>query len=265
MTYFDAKFQRCIVTHENATNTFWDQEWEKYKKSVKYPVQLPLYDPYLMLTQKYLPTSSKIIEGGCGLGYHSYLWHLAGYETVALDYAQKTVEYLKQTVPQINPVWGDLRNIPFVENTFDGYWSLGVIEHFWDGYNDLKMEMFRILRNDGVLFLTFPHMSFIRKLKGFLGLYPSYDRIQEPENFYQFFMNEHSVIHDFKSSGFHLVGKYKHGALKGFSDEIPQLGFIIKYLRNGNSLMKRVIRGFFDRSFTFLCSHTIILVFRVKK
>ncbi len=265
MTYYDKKYERCIVTHENATHTFWDKEWEKYKESVKYPTKLPSYDPYLILTQKYLKTSSKILEGGCGLGYYSYIWHLAGYKTVALDYAQKTIEHLIQIIPQINPVCGDLRDMPFTENTFDGYWSLGVIEHFWDGYDNFKTEMFRVLRNEGILFLTFPHMSVIRKIKAFLGKYPFYTEQKEPENFYQFFMNEKSVVYDFESSGFTLLGKYRQGALKGFLDEVPQLAFMIQYLRNGNSFWKRILRGLFDRYLTFFFSHTIILVFRVNK
>ena len=66
---------------------------------------------------------------------------------------------MKRHRPELHPVLGDVRNLPLEDDSVDGYWSLGVIEHLYDGYGDIFREMYRVIRRDGYLFLTFSHME----------------------------------------------------------------------------------------------------------
>ena len=80
-----------------------------------------------------------------------------------------------------------MRALPFEDNSFDGIWSLGIIEHFLDGYDAIAREMQRVLREGGYLFLTFPAMTKIRDWKALRGEYTPWEAVdQEPEGFYQF-------------------------------------------------------------------------------
>ena len=47
--------------------------------------------------------------------------------------------------PQLDVSYGDVRALEFEDDSFDGYWSLGVIEHFPDGYEDIGQEMTRVI------------------------------------------------------------------------------------------------------------------------
>ena len=43
----------------------------------------------------------------------------------------------------------DLDDLPVEDESVDGYWSLGVIEHFYDGYGEILSEMHRVIKRDG--------------------------------------------------------------------------------------------------------------------
>ena len=68
-------------------------------------------------------------------------------------------------MPDLNIDFGDVRSLPYKKSSFDGIWSLGVIEHNWDGYDQILREAHRVLRSGGYFFLAFPSFSPLRKLK----------------------------------------------------------------------------------------------------
>jgi len=55
--------------------------------------------------------------------------------------------------------FSDVRKLNFPDHYFDGYWSLGVIEHFYKGYDEIIHKIYRVLHPGGFLFLTVPEMS----------------------------------------------------------------------------------------------------------
>ena len=71
--------------------------------------------------------------------------YLAGYRTIGMDFAPKTVESLKHHRPEVCQVLGDVRNLSLENESVDGYWSLGVIEHFYEGFDKIIQESYRIL------------------------------------------------------------------------------------------------------------------------
>ncbi|MGR3318584.1 MAG: class I SAM-dependent methyltransferase, partial [Candidatus Anammoxibacter sp.] len=91
--------------------------------------------------------------------------HKAGFDAYGVDIAQDTVRTIRKRRPEIKIEIADVRKLPFSDEYFDGYWSLGVIGHFYDGYDKVFHEMRRIIRGGGYLFLSFPHMSFLRNCK----------------------------------------------------------------------------------------------------
>ena len=159
---------------------------------------------------------------------------------------------------------GDVRKLEIKTESIDAYWSLGVIEHFFDGYKQIANESSRVLKNKGYLFITFPSMNFLRKTKAKLGLYPIYDN-QDKENFYQFALEPHQVIADFKKLGFNLVSKKRNNGLKGLKDESPKfLKFIFQKIYDSDFIISKLISVLISKTMSFFCGHSIILVLRKK-
>ena len=67
--------------------------------------------------------------------------------------------------PNLNIKFSDVKHLFLEDNSVAGYWSLGVIEHFWDGYSEISNEMLRVIKPEGFLFITHPYISSLRRLK----------------------------------------------------------------------------------------------------
>ena len=102
---------------------------------------------------------------------------------------------------------GDVRSLELESDSIDGYWSIGVIEHFYEGYSDISREMHRGLRSGGYVFLSFPSMNPLRKIKGKLGLYQDFNE-NKINDFYQFCLDPDDVIKNFQSLGMIKVKEF---------------------------------------------------------
>ncbi len=264
MRYFDQEQKRLIYIEENATPEFWDRQWEdeKLKKSILAGAKERFVYP---ITRHYLKPGSKILEGGCGKGQFVYSLHARGYDATGIDFAPKVVEKAKSVIPELNLLVGDVRKLDFTNNSFDGYWSLGVIEHFPEGYEAIGQEMHRVLKSGGYLFLTFPYMSPLRQLKARLGLYPKHDPSKfDREHFYQFALSSESAVQNFTNWGFELIRKKPYEGFKGFKDESGPLKPFFQVIYNNKSLLTQGIAYILSTLLAPVSGHTILLVLRKK-
>ncbi|MFX0136207.1 MAG: class I SAM-dependent methyltransferase, partial [Candidatus Hodarchaeota archaeon] len=219
--YLDRKNKRLVRIHKKSTLDFWDKHWNKldFKRSI---IRQKYNHFLLKILMRYLPEKKgRILEGGCGIGGNIYCMQRYGYNAIGIDYAEKMIKRVKEFMPQLDVRVGDVRNLPFPDNHFIAYLSLGVIEHFWEGYDEILKEMKRVLINRGYLMLSFPYTSPLRRLKMRLGLYDDKElNIEEKENFYAFYLNEKTVIRDFKEAGFKFLEKQPDYGILGFIIEI---------------------------------------------
>ena len=163
MKYYDKKNNRLIWLNEQATPDYWAGLWE----SAGIDKSVYRASTYISkLTAKYMrPGDGPILEAGCGRAIHVYALDQQGYSVTGVDFAGDTIEKVKALVPQLDVRQGDVTDLAFEANSFGGYWSLGLIEHFWDGYDQLVEEAWRVLRPGGLAFITFPHLSPLRRFK----------------------------------------------------------------------------------------------------
>lgn len=267
MKYFDKKNNRLVYVSKKANADFWDVQWSKLSETAKYGSNVPKINTCVIKTKKYLRRGARVLEGGCGLAQSSWYLSLEGYETVALDYAKETIDFLKKNANQVNPVYGDVRKTDFHDSYFDGYWSFGVIEHFWNGYDEILIEARRILKPDGYFFVTFPQMSYFRKFKAKLGRYKKIetDRKDEIAGFYQFALDQKTVIRALKKFGFEKVESFSIGGTKGIKDEISLGSSLLQKLYDSDLLVNKIIRKAIDLSASSMFGHTRVLIFRNKK
>jgi len=83
---------------------------------------------------------------------------------VGLDNYAPALEKLKRHSPESHVIEADVRKLPFHDGSVDACISLGVVEHFPEGPTPLILEMFRVVRPGGYLFLTVPYYNLFRRL-----------------------------------------------------------------------------------------------------
>lgn len=264
MKYFDEKNCRIIFENQKATSDFWDKHWDTadFRNSILSGKNDNFVSKF---TKKFISPhmSKKILEGGCGKGQFVYSLKTSGYDAYGVDYAKKTVERINEIMPDLKVSYGNVENLDFPNDYFDGYWSLGVIEHFFDGYAKIAAEMTRVINKKGFLFLTFPNMSPLRKLKAKSGKYARFEEESfDASNFYQFALNHNDVIHEFEGLGFKLVCKKPFDGIKGLKDEVKFLENKLQKIYNGKSMFSKVLSAIISKIFAPFAGHSILLIFK---
>jgi len=231
--YYDRQHNRLVYVGAASDDDYWDSAWSNYsvEQVIRRDRPTPEQANVLRVTRRYLPQGSRVLEGGCGMGDKAYVLRSHGYDVVGVDYAQKTVARVKRAVPELSVCCEDIRQLSFRDGFFDGYWSLGVIEHFYGGYDEVAREMHRVLRDGGVLFLTVPSLSRLRALKARAGIFPAYRESEATvASFYQFALDPSSVRKHFAHLGFDLAETHPLNGIKGLMDEVPFLTLPLKVL-----------------------------------
>ena len=265
---YDRKRKCLIYLEENATSHFWDRLWSD--SDLKKTVLSGQSDWFVSkVTKLFLKPgrSIRILEGGCGKGQYVYALRHVGYDAYGLDFAKETVKRIQDLFPELNIQYGDVRNIPFPDSHFHGYWSLGVIEHFYEGYDAIADEMQRVIKKRGYLFITFPCMSPIRRLKAKLHQYPAFDSEDfDQKRFYQFALPHKKVIESFRKRGFVPVFKKSLDGLGGLKRETHALMLkkALSWMEKQNGMFARITRVALDIILAPFFGHSILIVLKKK-
>lgn len=267
MKYFDKKNNRLVFTGKIASPDFWDNQWDvkNFEKVIRSGKNNRLV---IRTTKKFIRPNKpkKILEGGCGNGQFVYAFREIGYDSYGIDYAEKTISKIKEIFPDMKVSIGDVRKINFPDNYFDGYWSIGVVEHFYDGYDAIIKEARRVIKPGGFLFISFPYMSPLRKIKAALGFYPFFQKeAVSKEDFYQFALDYKDVAVKLKNEEFALIGKTPYSGTKGLKDEVSFLKPLMQKIYDSSNLFIRITNYALSVALSPFSSHAILLVFRKNK
>jgi len=125
------------------------------------------------------------------------------------------------------------------------------------------MEMSRVIKKGGFLFISFPYMSFLRKLKAKLRRYQSntWEELNtQKDTFYQFALDHKRVLTDLKNVGFSLVAKKPFDGIKGFKDEVCFFKPFLQNIYDGKTHQR--LRPYLDILFRPFAAHCILMVLR---
>lgn len=96
--------------------------------------------------------------------YVFYLKRL-GIDIEGIDFSKVVIDKLNssknEVVADVIFSHADVKKLPYDDNSLSGYISLGVIEHFIEGPDQVFAEAFRVLRPGGVAIVTTPNVSFL--------------------------------------------------------------------------------------------------------
>lgn len=143
-----------------------EEEWDAYwqRTSVEEELHRAMTDGLRPIFEKFLPKTGRILESGCGLGKWIIRLSEAGYDITGVDTNRYALEKLKKYYPDAKVSIADVRQLPFADESFDTYLSLGVIEHFESGPSAALREAYRVLKKGGVAFIEVPYDSPLRRL-----------------------------------------------------------------------------------------------------
>lgn len=266
MRYFDKTHNRLIWLNEKASADYWSKQWDD--QGIDRSIYKPTSEIARLTAGYFKPADGPILEAGCGRANHVYALMKQGYDVTGIDFAESTVQKAKEIVPELNIRAGDVLDLPYETGSFSGYWSVGLIEHFWDGFDPLAKEASRVLKSGGTAFITCPYMSPFRRLKASLNRYPLWpaENKSEPENFYQFGLDQTVVKETFEKYGFKCIAKKPLNGIKGFKSEVawaaPALQKLYDY--KGRSYLIRGGRYALTQALAYVAGHGILLVFEKK-
>lgn len=104
---------------------------------------------------KSLSAGGKILDAGCGGGLDTYLFNKKGFNAIGLDLSGGLLKEAQEKYPDNDFVKGDLRQLPFPKDFFDGIWSRASLVHF-ENLKDVEMvisEFHRVLKQNGLIFI----------------------------------------------------------------------------------------------------------------
>lgn len=191
------------------------QEWDKYWAKDQLPHNR-IYDkisvfyrkyiikPYLkQYLTKFFPEKSIVLHAGCGGGQveegitHS-IWN------IGLDISANALALYKSSHEESNIIQGDIFAIGIKNESLDGIYNLGVMEHFErEDIAKILREFNRVLRKHGIIILFWPpkygvsviflalvHYCFISIFKKNIKLHPSEPSLIKSRKTVKKMMNE---------------------------------------------------------------------------
>lgn len=256
--FFDTWKGRLVYIGQPADEAYWDSHWvEGLSRKISKPDRF-----VVSTTKKYLPVGARVVDAGCGIARTVYGLHVSGYDAYGIDFAPETVKAVNCAVPELKVSVADVRDMSqFGDGFFDGVWSLGVVEHFYDGYDDIAREMNRLIQPGGYAFVTVPSMSALRWVKAILRRYPRWGG-KGKENFYQFVLSSDSVVANFSAAGFKLVATKGCAGFKGLKDESGPLRPLLQRLYDSRLKPAKLACAVADRVLSPITFHTKLYVFQ---
>jgi ubiquinone/menaquinone biosynthesis C-methylase UbiE len=142
---------------QTADVDFWTARWQSigdvsYERALRGHLAHQLRDTW----KRWVPSGSRVLEAGCGLGHFTVAAGALGHCAEGLDWSEPTISRLRERFPSIPWHVGDVRHLHFPDNTFDSIYSPGVCEHFEEGPVEVLKEIRRVLRQGGVAVVTAP-------------------------------------------------------------------------------------------------------------
>jgi ubiquinone/menaquinone biosynthesis C-methylase UbiE len=122
---------------------FWNQNsqemWDEGSRSTIIP-----------FLQRYVSSSSRVLDAGCGDGYGSYKLSRQGYNVIGVDLSKQMVEKANGRISgeTLRFVQGDLVNLPFQSEEFDAVMAINSLEWTKNPLIAIK-DIHRVLKENG--------------------------------------------------------------------------------------------------------------------
>ena len=150
------------MSQDAFTQARWNSLWAR-PETVYDPAAEPQLRDSLALIARFWPEQrGRFLEAGCGPAANALNLALRGVEVAGIDVSENALNAAREAFAQRGLdgefVAGDIRRIPFPDQSFDFVYAGGVVEHFRETEQAIA-EMVRVLRPGGRLLLTVPALT----------------------------------------------------------------------------------------------------------
>ena len=142
------------------------QEWEKYwstHQSSLFGNISSIYRKYLLsryvkrILDLHFDREGFFVDCGSGSAESSMRLEKSGRDYLALDFSYEAVRDTVKKFGHLRGICGDIFHLPFRDETIEGIYNLGVMEHFYQGdIVAIMKEFHRVLRKDSCIVLFWP-------------------------------------------------------------------------------------------------------------
>jgi len=142
---------------------YWADKDKKNKSNTWYDFIATIYRKLILknilnhFIRKYFPKGLKVLHAGCGSGQVDV--GLVDYLNItAIDISSNALKIYKRIHGEkCEIIQGDIFHLPFPNESFDGLYNLGVMEHFTqDEINLILVEFKRVLKPTGKMIIFWP-------------------------------------------------------------------------------------------------------------
>lgn len=191
---------------------YWQRHWAQHAAE---PPPGPL--PFMIMRafteheQRLKREHLRILDAGCGPGGYVGLFRRAGFDAVGVD-------WMVQIPPPPHVIRGDITALPFHAETFEGYLSLGAVEHDIRGPYAAIREAVRVLKSGGVAIVSVPAVNHIRELL------VSFSSFRQPPHteFYQYLFRRKSIEWIMRKEGFEIISTTAYDPFRMFRRFVPR-------------------------------------------
>ena len=108
---------------------------------------------------KYLKEDMNLLDLACGNGFGAKIISSSVSQVIALDIDKEIIAQSNKinNTTNIKFLWGDALKMPFNENSFNCCLAFEILEHL--NPEELLLEIYRVLKKDGLLILSTPQNS----------------------------------------------------------------------------------------------------------
>lgn len=256
--------KRLVELSSKPDVRFWSDHWQDV--SIDEAIASARNDVVLRdIFYKYLPRNRNILEAGCGLGQWVKVLKGEGYEIEGVDFSKETIEKVKKYDSTLPVKVADVLDLPYPDNYFGGYVSLGVMEHFEEGPEGVLKEAFRVLKNQGIIIASVPYFNLIKKIKSELGLYGK----TKEGAFYQYYFTKREFADILKQTGFRPLAITPYDANTELSETTPFKWFSYCLKRREDASSKKIKKGLRKASYLYpfrgLAGHMVIFIAELQK
>ena len=172
----NSNYQKTLEWYENNAQNY--SQKSNLNSSIDYQ--------QLLEFSKLIPTNGIILDAGCGSGRDTNLFQQQGFNIIGIDISKNLLVHAKKNYPKLDIQFGDILNLPFENNHFDGVWAHASVVHFDQDSQITKAisEFSRVLKPKGLLHLL------VRAQKNNFKTSVSVDSISNHERFYRNFSKD---------------------------------------------------------------------------
>ncbi len=137
----------------------------------------------------YLLPGSKVLDAGCGAGRDSQVLHAMGLHVTGVDLSEGLLKEARKRCPDVNFVLGDLLDLPFENESFDGVWAHASLVHLETIQQAQKvlLEFHRVLKSNGVVYMM------VKQQMGSDKTAVVSDTLSNHDRFFQYYNKEELV------------------------------------------------------------------------